>query len=97
MNTIPLLSPAQALVAAVAARRPYHQGYFAFYSSILRGVVTEPALMTVPADDHLTHRGDGVFETLKCVDGALYLWREHVNRLLRSADLSRRFTCSRHR
>ena len=86
MSTIPSLSPAQALEAAIAARRPYQQGYFAFYSSILRGVVTEPALMTVPADDHLAHRGDGVFETLKCVDGAVYLWREHVNRLLRSAE-----------
>jgi hypothetical protein len=27
----------------------------------------------VPVDDHLVHRGDGVFETLKCVNGRIYL------------------------
>lgn len=85
MNTIPLLATAEAACAATA-RHPYHAGYYAFYSSARRGIVTDPALMTIPADDHLAHRGDGVFETLKCVDGALYLWREHVGRLLRSAE-----------
>lgn len=67
-------------------RQTFHNGYYAFFSSMLEGIVTEPTLMQVPADDHLVHRGDGVFETLKCVSGGIYLWREHVDRLLRSAE-----------
>jgi len=32
------------------------------------------------------HRGDGVFETLKCVNGRIYLCRERLVRLFRSAE-----------
>ncbi|MBW7909339.1 MAG: aminotransferase class IV [Kiritimatiellae bacterium] len=85
MSPIPHLNANQAAAALAAQRGPHHTGYFAFYSSILQGIVTDPALMLVPADDHLVHRGDGIFETLKCVDGGIYLWREHVQRLLHSA------------
>lgn len=85
VSSIPHLTAAQAATALAAQRQPYQAGYYAFYSSVLGGIVREPGLMVVPADDHLVHRGDGVFETLKCVEGGIYLWREHVQRLLRSA------------
>lgn len=58
---------------------------YAFYSSLLDGIVTDPALMFVPADDHLVHRGDGVFETIRVVEGALYAMAPHLNRLWASA------------
>jgi branched-subunit amino acid aminotransferase/4-amino-4-deoxychorismate lyase len=85
VNTLPILGARQAADALAAWRTPQHDGYYAFYASHLGGIVTTPGLMLVPADDHLVHRGDGVFETLKCVDGGLYLWREHLRRLLHSA------------
>ena len=47
--------------------------------------VTDTALMQVPFHDHLTHRGDGVFETLKCVNGAVYNLDAHLHRMQRSA------------
>ncbi len=56
------------------------------YSSVLGGVVRDPLLMQLPIDDHLVHRGDGVFETLKCVRRAAYELEAHLNRLTRSAD-----------
>lgn len=59
--------------------------YYLFYSSLWDGYVTDPALMGIPFDDHLTHRGDGVFETMKCVDGAVYNLDAHLQRLQRSA------------
>lgn len=59
--------------------------YFLFYSSLLDGYVTDTALMQVPFHDHLVHRGDGVFETLKCVNGAVYNMDAHLQRLQRSA------------
>ena len=49
-----------------AAQCDYHRNYFAMYSSVLDGIATDPALMLVPVDDHLVHRGDGIFEALKC-------------------------------
>lgn len=67
------------------ARSPRQAGYYAMFSSIYGGIVTEPLLMQVPVDDHLVHRGDGVFETLKCAQGGIYLLREHLERLFFSA------------
>lgn len=58
---------------------------YLFYSSLLGGCVRDPALMVLPFDDHLAHRGDGVFETMKCVGGAVYNLDAHLQRLQRSA------------
>jgi branched-chain amino acid aminotransferase len=65
--------------------KPYHQNYLAMYSSILEGVVTHPFLMTIPLDDHMVHRGDGIFEAFKCVNGNIYNLQAHLERLERSA------------
>lgn len=66
-------------------RQPWQQGYYAMYSSVLGGVVRDPLLMQVPLDDHLVHRGDGVFDTFKCVGRAAYNLDAHLQRLMRSA------------
>jgi len=55
------------------------------YSSWLRGVVTDPALMLIPADDHLVHRGDGVFDVMRCINGRIYQMESHLKRLELSA------------
>ena len=65
--------------------RPYHQHYLAMYSSVLGGVVTHPFLMAIPVDDHMVHRGDGIFEAFKCVNGNIYNLEDHLQRLERSA------------
>ncbi len=62
-------------------RPAYHAEYYAMYSSWWGGVTTEPNLMVVPVDDHMVHRGDGLFETFKCVDGAIYNLEAHLDRL----------------
>ena len=69
-----------------ARRREYHDGYFAMYSSEWGGIVTDPALMLIPLDDHLVHRGDGLFEMLSCVDGAIFDVQAHLDRLQNGAD-----------
>jgi branched-subunit amino acid aminotransferase/4-amino-4-deoxychorismate lyase len=81
MKPLPLFSPAN----LPFRRQPFHDEYFAMYSSAWNGIVTDPALMTVPMDDHLVHRGDGVFETIKCVDGNIYCLAAHLDRLFFSA------------
>ncbi len=59
--------------------------YLAMYSSWAGGIITDPALMVVPVDDHIVHRGDGVFEAIKTVDRKIYLLHSHLDRLERSA------------
>ena len=34
---------------------------FSMYSSVTDCIITDQALMAVPVDDHMVHRGDGVF------------------------------------
>jgi len=65
--------------------RRFHEGYFAMYSSIYGGIVTDPALMVVPIDDHMVHRGDGIFEAFKSVNGKIYNMQAHLDRLKSSA------------
>ena len=69
------------LEALESTRRAFQKNYFAMYSSLLGGVVTDPVLMVMPVDDHVVHRGDGVFETFKCVDGRIYNMKAHLDRL----------------
>lgn len=84
-ETIPKLSFDQIVDRLLRLEKPYHSNYLAMYSSWFGGIVTEPALMMVPVDDHLVHRGDGIFEALKCVDWKVYNLERHLDRLEYSA------------
>lgn len=57
---------------------------YAMYSSVTDGIVTDESLMLVPVDDHMVHRGDGIFESFKCLDGGIYNLAAHLERLERS-------------
>jgi 4-amino-4-deoxychorismate lyase len=61
----------------------------AFYSSQLGGIVTDPALMVIPFDDHMVHRGHGIFDTAGLVNGRIYDLEAHLDRFLGSAERSR--------
>lgn len=69
----------------VSRTPPRHDDYLVMYSSLWKGYVTDPALMVVPADDHLVHRGDGVFDVMRCFRGKIYQMEAHLGRLERSA------------
>jgi 4-amino-4-deoxychorismate lyase len=76
-----------AALRALRARQPV--GFSAFYSSQLGGVVTDPALMVIPFDDHMVHRGHGIFDTAGLVEGRIYDLEAHLDRFLRSAERSK--------
>lgn len=65
--------------------KPWQSDYLAMYSTAWRGFTTDPALMSVPVDDHLVHRGDGVFDVMRCVEGRIYQMEAHLARLEKSA------------
>ncbi|HVO94117.1 MAG TPA: aminotransferase class IV [Terriglobales bacterium] len=63
--------------------------FYAMYSSVFGGIVTDPALMVLPLDDHMVHRGHAVFDTATLIHGSLYQLDPHLDRLIRSADSAR--------
>jgi len=82
---VPVLSRAEA-VALLKRERP---GYWAFYSSVLGGITTDPGLFVVPLDDHLVVRGHGVFDTCTLRNGRLYRLDEHLARFEKSMEIAR--------
>ena len=79
---------------ALRAKQPVK--YTAFYSSQLGGIVTDPALMVIPFDDHMVHRGHGIFDTAGIVNGKIYDLEAHLDRFLKSAERSKlKLPCSR--
>ncbi|MDH4065780.1 MAG: D-amino-acid transaminase [Acidobacteriota bacterium] len=87
--TLRLLDADAALAALRALRTKQPVKYAAFYSSQLGGIVTDPALMVIPFDDHMVHRGHGIFDTAGLVDGKIYDLEAHLDRFVRSAGHSR--------
>lgn len=85
LSNAKIISEQEAINRLKALPRPWAADYLAMYSSWLGGIVTEPWLMSVPIDDHLVHRGDGVFEACKCVGGRVYQFDRHLERLANSA------------
>ncbi|PTN37748.1 aminotransferase class IV [Desulfonatronum sp. SC1] len=67
------------------APRPGIGEVMAFYDHRVGAIGTDPRLMLLPLDDHMVHRGDGVFETMKFVERKLYQLDPHVDRLMFSA------------
>src|SRR5712692_5241846 len=90
VNTVPDILTADNVVErlrALRTRQPVR--YWAFYSSQLGGIVTDPALMVLPFDDHMVHRGHGVFDTAALVNGKIYDLEAHLDRFVRSAGTSK--------
>lgn len=63
--------------------------YPAMYSSVYGGIILDPEMMVIPIDDHMVHRGHGVFDTAMLLNGHLYELDVHLDRFLRSAAKAR--------
>ncbi|EFJ50280.1 hypothetical protein VOLCADRAFT_73975 [Volvox carteri f. nagariensis] len=78
----PLLTPDVMVQRLRSSMHDYGQENFgAFYSSIMGGIVVDPALMMLPVDDQFVCKGYGVSETVVLRDGHLYMLDEHIARL----------------
>jgi 4-amino-4-deoxychorismate lyase len=90
MQAVRVLSQDDVLARLRATVHPAAaQQYYALYSSLLGGIVTDPALMIIPFDDHMVHRGHAVFDTAAIVNGKMYQLEAHLNRFERSASMAR--------
>ena len=85
----PVLSKEEAIGRLQQAIHPKSVNFYAMYSSVLGGIVTNPALMLLPLDDHMVHRGHAVFDTATLANGHLYQLDRHLERCLRSAEMAK--------
>jgi 4-amino-4-deoxychorismate lyase len=88
-NKTPTFTSEQALAALRQAVHSKAAHFYAMYSSVLGGIVTDPAFMVLPLDDHMVHRGHAVFDTAALTHGMLYQLESHLDRLLKSAEGAR--------
>lgn len=88
---VPLLSFSEIAerLDAFQASGARSQNYVAMYSSIFGGITTDPSAMVIPIDDHMVHRGHGVFDTAAIMDGHLYELEQHIDRFLNSAQMAK--------
>ncbi|KAL6501964.1 hypothetical protein OROGR_027097 [Orobanche gracilis] len=92
ISDVQLLSSSEVIERIRLSQASYHikhQQYLAMYSSIYGGITTDPAAMVIPMDDHMVHRGHGVFDTASIMDGHLYELDQHLDRFLRSAAMAK--------
>jgi len=88
-TSLKVLSDADVMAQLRALRTKQPVKYTAFYSSHVGGIVTDPALMVIPFDDHMVHRGHGIFDTAGIVNGKIYDLDAHLDRFLKSAERSK--------
>ncbi|XP_017428092.1 D-amino-acid transaminase, chloroplastic isoform X2 [Vigna angularis] len=91
VSRVPVLTSSEAYERLKSFREKIKgkQQFLAMYSSIFDGITTDPAAMVIPMDDHMVHRGHGVFDTAAIMDGYLYELDQHLDRFLGSASLSK--------
>lgn len=82
---IPLIDKQNFFSCLGRGKNPWQKDYLCMYSSQWHGITIDPELMIIPIDDHLVHRGDGVFDVIRCVNGKIYQMERHLQRLERSA------------
>ena len=84
-KTTPAFTSEKALSRLRESVHSKSANFYAMYSSVLGGIVTDPALMVLPLDDHMVHRGHAVFDTATLTHGMLYQLDPHLDRLILSA------------
>ncbi|KAL1217522.1 D-amino-acid transaminase [Cardamine amara subsp. amara] len=85
---VPVLSSYE-VVERLKLAREGEQQFMAMYSSVVGGITTDPAAMVLPLDDHMVHRGHGVFDTAMIINGNLYELDQHLDRIIRSASMAK--------
>jgi branched-chain amino acid aminotransferase len=82
---LPEFSTEQWLQKMLALPRPGAEKVVAFYEHRMGAICRDPRLLLIPLDDHLVHRGDGVFEAIRLMRNRVLQLDAHLRRLEESA------------
>lgn len=69
------------LAALLGAKRPGAEKILAFCDWRAGAICRDGSLLLIPLDDHLCHRGDGIFESIAWRRGRLFVLDTHLKRL----------------
>ena len=69
------------LQALLSAPRPGVDKFLAFYDHRVGRIGTDPRLLLLPLDDHICHRGDGLFESICYRERKIFVLDEHLARM----------------
>lgn len=78
---LPVIDSEEYLARMLGLARPGAGKVLAFYEHRVGAICKDAKLLLLPMDDHLVHRGDGVFEALKFVGRRLYQLDAHIERM----------------
>lgn len=78
---LPVITAAEWQARVSAEPRPGESAILAFYEHRIGAICREPRHMLLPLDDHLVHRGDGAFETIRFSEGKMFNLQAHIARL----------------
>lgn len=82
------IAPGQEYIAALlAAPRPGAENVLAFYDSRVGLICKDGRYLLVPLDDHLCHRGDGLFESICYRERRIFALEAHLGRMAEGAAL----------
>ncbi len=84
-HTLEILDFSAYLERMLAVKRPGAEKILAFYEHRVGGICTDARLLLAPLDDHLCHRGDGVFESIAYRNGRIFQLDAHMERMRQSA------------
>ena len=73
------------LAALLSAKRPGVEKILAFCDWRAGAICTDGRLLLIPLDDHICHRGDGIFESLAFRQGKLFALDAHLERMWEGA------------
>lgn len=85
------VDPKTFLDALLAAPRPGGERILAFYDHRAGCICKDPRLLMIPLDDHMCHRGDGLFESICYRDRRIFALDAHLARMedgARALDIS---------
>ncbi len=82
---VPVISGEQWRQRLAETPRPNAKNILAFYEHRIGAICTDATCLLAPLDDHLVHRGDGVFETIRISGWKIFNLDAHLQRLERSA------------
>ncbi len=71
-----------AYIGAYEEKKPtWLKNVRAFYNHEIQAICTDARALLIPLDDHLIHRGDGVFESFACINRKILELDKHLDRL----------------
>ncbi|MCR4666264.1 MAG: aminotransferase class IV [Desulfovibrio sp.] len=76
-----VLSAEEYIEALLMRPNPGAEKFLAFYNHSLGAVSHDPRLLLIPLDDHLCHRGDGLFESICFRKGRVFALDAHMERM----------------